>query len=78
MASLMASDFELIYVHGRRSDMGEERQYTVTDDTCSCPLKQYSAVLQERSQQLFRRYQILLSCLILIHFLNSNLKKFQK
>lgn len=28
----MASDFKLTYVRGRRSDMGEERQYTVTDD----------------------------------------------
>lgn len=65
----MASDFELTYARGRRSDMGEERQYTVTDDKCSCPLKQYSDVLQERSQQLFRRYQILLSGLFLTHFL---------
>lgn len=36
MTSLMASDFELTYVRGRRSDMVEERQYTVTDDKCSC------------------------------------------
>lgn len=64
----MASDFELTYVRGRRSDMGEEIQYTVTDDKCPCPLKQYSTVLQERSQTLFRRYQILLSCLFLTHF----------
>lgn len=66
----MASDFELTYVRGGRSDMGEERQYTVTDEKCSCPLKQYSAVLQGRIQQLFRRYQILLSCLFLTQFLN--------